>query len=210
MHRTSVFPHGFRLSGIKVLSRVGGSNRDSLFSCCSIVCCLRHGKELRGNHTLYPCSFPLTEGRDTGSQWTSARVLLWTMIWTLSGADKGTAEQREGSYLSLKPRKTTGKVTSTLTFRRLTVFSRVSSHYISFWAVAIIVQRLNLNLKGHVGWRSRHDELGSVGHSLRGPVLVHVLLSPVYFVLQTGPIGLKPCQRLNRIICCYLWKNDTF
>jgi len=46
------------------------------------------------NSTLYPCSLPWTEGEDTGSQCTSASVPFWTMTWTLSGADKGTAKQR--------------------------------------------------------------------------------------------------------------------
>lgn len=153
---------------------------------------------MRDGHTLYPCSFPLTEGKDTGSQCTSARVLLWTMICTLSGADKGTAEQWESSYLSLKAFKSHWQSNKYAALRSLTVFSRVSSHYFSIWAVAIIVQSLNLDLVEHVGWRSGHNEPGSVGHSLWGPVLVHVLLSPLYFVLQTGPIGLKSCQRLYR------------
>lgn len=85
-----------------------------------------------------------------------------------------------------------------ITISLLTVFSRVSNHYFRLWAAAIIVQSLNLDLVGHVRWSSRDNKLGNVGHSLWGPILIHVLLSPLHFVLQTGPISQKSCQWLYR------------
>lgn len=48
--------------------------------------------------TLYPCSFPRTEDGGTGSQCTSAKVLLGTLTWTLLGADNGTATQQESIH----------------------------------------------------------------------------------------------------------------
>lgn len=80
----------------------------------------------------------------------------------------------------------------------LTVFSRISNHNFRFWAITIIIYCLNLDLKGHVGGSSRHDEFWNVGHSLWGPVLIHIFLSPLDSVLQAGPIGLISCQWLHR------------
>lgn len=84
------------------------------------------------------------------------------------------------------------------TMSSLTVFSRISSHKFRFWAITIIIYCLDLDLIGHVGGSSRHDEFWNIGHSLWGPVLIHVFLSPLYSVLQTGPIGLISCQWLHR------------
>lgn len=61
------------------------------------TCCINNHLS---NNTLYPCSFPLNEGEDTGCQCTSARVLLWTMTCTLSGAAKGTAKHWETEAVS--------------------------------------------------------------------------------------------------------------
>lgn len=69
----------------------------------------RHAVELLANNTLYPCSFPLTEEKETGSQCTSASVLLWTMICTLSGADKGTAEIWQRSNIVRNHSKSQGR-----------------------------------------------------------------------------------------------------
>lgn len=87
----------------------------------------------------------------------------------------------------------------------LTVFSRISNRDFRFWAVAIIIYCLNLDLIGHVGRSSGHKKLGNVGHSAWGPILIHVLLSPLYFVLQTGPVGLKSCQHLYREYFFVTW-----
>lgn len=80
----------------------------------------------------------------------------------------------------------------------LTVLSRISGDYFRFWAAAVVVDCLNLELVGHISRSPRHNNLGDIGHVLRGPVLVHVLLSPLHFVLQTRPVGLKSFQRLQR------------
>lgn len=60
----------------------------------------------------------------------------------------------------------------------------------------VVINGLNLDLVRHIGGRSGHNELGDVGHVLGGPVLVHVLLSPLDLVLQAGTVGLKSCQLL--------------
>lgn len=152
--------------------------------------------------TLYPCSFPRTEDGGTGSQCTSAKVLLGTLTWTLLGADNGTATQREniqsGSLTDFRSLWERALLKCATMISLLTVFSRIPDHRVGLRAAAVIVDGLNPDLIGHVCGRPRHNKLGNIGHILYGPVPVRVQLSPLDSVLQTRPVGLKTCQRLCR------------
>lgn len=74
----------------------------------------------------------------------------------------------------------------------------MSNYHIRLRTIAVVIHGLDRDLVRHVGGCSGHNELGNVGHVLGGPVLVHVLLSPLDLVLQTGSIGLKPSQLLDK------------
>lgn len=79
----------------------------------------------------------------------------------------------------------------------LTVFSWVSDHHFRFRPSTVIIQGLNFNFIGNVGRSSLNKKLRNIGYVLWWPLLLRVLLSPLHFVLQTGPVGLESRQRLH-------------